>query len=151
MRMLLFAALALIPLAGGCGKKAPPEAPAEAEPTFTVQMPDTPMARRFAQRLVDTPITDWEVLGGAGATLIYRQFTFASDGHWNADAVLQADFEEIGCKESGVWRIEDVQTADTAIMEWDLSKSNCPTREPGSTTRVQLSLLRDGGYKIAFH
>jgi hypothetical protein len=113
-------------------------------------MPDGPQARRFAQRLVDITIENWQVVGGGGAALVYREFTFTRDGRWDANAVLEADFEEIPCFESGIWRIAETQTPESAIMEWDLTRTSCPTRETGGTTRVQISLLKDGRYKIAF-
>lgn len=152
MRLLSTLVIAATVLA--CGKKAPPEAPADDDDeaqAITAEMPDTPEARKYARRLVDTTVSNWQAAGGAtGAVVNYTALTFAPDGTWSAEAMFEADFEEIECKETGTWTIAAADSAETATMEWHLGKTSCPAREAGETTRVEMTLFRNGEVKIAY-
>jgi len=151
MRALLV--VLLLAVAPGCGKKAPPEAPTDAEPPpprFTAEMPDTADAKAFAKRLVDTTVTNWDPVSGEGAEFTFTALSFQPDGVWHADAVMKASFEEFDCKETGSWRIDEAESSDTATMEWTVVKTTCPMRESGASQRVKMTIAKGGTYKIAF-
>ena len=137
---LLFLAGSLV---AGCGKKTAPEA-APAGPALTVPRPDGGEADRFARGVTEADLHDWQAAGARGASLRYQTFEFTPDGRWWADAVLQADFEEIECKESGTWRIDSVSDPEHGIVEWQVDKSTCPIGRTGATTRAALTLGKGG-------
>lgn len=139
-----------------CGKKQAPE-PAGDQPAaapageLTAEMPDTPEAKAFAKRLVETTVTDWDPLGGAsGVELRYKTLTFQPDGSWTAEAALTADFESFECKEVGTWSIDEAESDSAATMNWEVRKTTCPTREAGDALRVKMGIQKGGEYKIAF-
>lgn len=136
----------------GCGNKKTPDAAADggAPGGITATMPDGKDAMGFAKKLVDTTVNDWEPISGGGdARFVYKDLTFAPDGTWKANAVLEASFEKIGCNETGTWSIESVDSVNDATMVWKVDKTNCPMREAGEQ-RVQMQLPKPGSYTINF-
>jgi hypothetical protein len=137
-RLLLILALA------GCKKEAAPEAAADSsEAPITAAIPDSADAKTFARALVHTQVTGFHAVSSVGAGLVYDALTFAPDGTWSAKATVKAADETFECAESGQWTIDEVSSASVATMNWILDTSNCATREPGATQRVQVTLGKD--------
>jgi hypothetical protein len=137
-----------------CAPKAPvtaspvSEGAAEA-PALSADIPDTADARSFAKALVNTVVTDWEVAGGSGGAVTYADLRFDGDGTWNAQGNFTADGEKFPCVETGSWTLDDTSSSSVGTMDWTISKTTCPTREAGSSVRVQVTLNKSGA-EIAF-
>ncbi|MBN2798816.1 MAG: hypothetical protein JXX28_06660 [Deltaproteobacteria bacterium] len=146
--------LSLLPalLLTACGpKEAAPVAPAEAAPPpITVEMPDTSEARAFADNLVHTAIRDWAPIQGSEVRLTYSSMNFDLDGTWRANGLMKASFEEFDCQESGSWHIGEATTERNATVAWEIGRTTCPTREVGTTQRVELTIAKNGDVAVQF-
>ncbi|MFK7928693.1 MAG: hypothetical protein AB8H79_10940 [Myxococcota bacterium] len=155
--------IAVLALAGllvaGCGKKTPAPAAAAgaanakeaASSAITAKMPEGKDAATYAAKLVGTTVKSWSPMSGSsGVKFGYDEMTFSPSGRWSANATLEADFEEIPCKEGGTWEIQDVEDSNTATMMWIVDKTNCAMRETGTEVRVQMVLPGVNKYTINF-
>ncbi|TNE88605.1 MAG: hypothetical protein EP330_14640 [Deltaproteobacteria bacterium] len=160
MRTSVFAISLALTLAA-CGKKTTPEpaaaaaetsepAPAVAE-AMTVAMPAGADAKKFTQNLVDANIRDFKPTGTGGSVqFVYKTLDFAGNGTWSADASVEANFEEIPCKESGTWTVEAVDSAQVGTITWTVDKTSCAMREGGESTRGQVTLGKGDEFTVAF-
>lgn len=130
----------------GC-QKTPPEAAPSKGVEITAEMPDTPEARAFAARLIETELTGLNPTGAS--EFQFEKMTFSPEGTYEADARLEVGGEAADCEEVGTWRIDEMADAG-AIMEWTVTKTTCANRSAGEQTRVELALMEDGRYKAAF-
>jgi hypothetical protein len=145
MRTLFFAGSAAILLAGCPDKKAPEAAAAErADNAITIDIPAD--AKAFANKLLKTTVDRFNPTGSSEFT--YTEMTFAGDGTWTAKGNLRLGGETIDCVEDGTWRI-DSMNGDDAVMDWTLTKTNCPSRDSGTEQRVSMSIDGDN-VKISF-
>lgn len=156
MTRVMTLALAAL-LVAGCGKKGTtPDAAADAAKNtvaseVTAKMPEGKDAAAYAKRLVATTVNNWEPMANSGGVKFqYDELTFAPTGTWNANATLEADFEEIPCSESGSWEIQEVENDTTATMLWTVTKTNCAMRNAGTEIRVQMLLPGTNKWTINF-
>ena len=159
MRTALTIALSLTLASLGACKKEAPEAAASsnasasrsASAAVTAEMPDSKEARNFANKLVETTVTNWEpTSSGSDTKFEYLSMTFQPDGTWGADAELEASFEKIPCKESGKWSIIEMSGSNSATMSWTIDSTNCPMREANQELRIQMELPKANDWQISF-
>jgi len=134
-------------LLAACGEKKAPDAAAAAGPSKAAISIDIPAdAKGFAAKLLKTTVSDFNPTGSSEFT--YNAMTFAGDGTWTAKGNLRLGGESIDCVEDGTWRI-DTMNGDDALMDWKLTKTNCPSRDAGVEQRVNMAI--DGAdVKISF-
>ncbi len=139
--------LSALLLISACGKKTTSEpvaaAPAKAE--FTAEMPNSPEAKKFARQLTGAPLED---ISPTGSSNFNMSFTFDGDGSFTATGVAELGGETLECNETGTWRI-DTMDSTKANMDWNITKTNCPNRDNGSSQRVLLEFTGDT-HKISF-
>jgi hypothetical protein len=146
--------LAVLTALVGCGEKKAPEPAAAAteappaEPEVTAEMPASGEAKSFAKALIKQGIQNLSV-STSGARFVYHSMTFTGDGKWTATGAVTAADETMECTENGSWKIEDATSADVATMVWTVDKTNCASRDAGTTQRVQVT-LKDGSADVAF-
>lgn len=154
-----FMALVVCSSLVACGKKSTPEAaapeaaaaPAPQPASLTVKMPAGGEAKAFARNLIDTDIVDFKPTGtGSSVQFVYKTMSFMPDGTWSADASVEANFEEIPCKESGSWSIASVSSPQIGTVTWTVDQTNCAMREGGEETRGQVTLGKGTGFSVAF-
>lgn len=148
-RPVLIAALLL----AACGEKEPTTtaAPAEAAQVANSNVPGDKASQEFAEKLFAANLGNFRPVDAAsGATLVYDSFTFRTDGTWTATGKVTAIDEAMECHEDGTWVLDAAEDANTAPMLWTVVKTNCAGRESGTETRVRLTLLKDGQYKVDF-
>lgn len=144
--------IAVVLLLAACSKQAPPE-PAvetheEAPAATPSHYPDTADARAFVGALTSLEVADLHPTGAS--EFQYRSMRFDADGTWTADAQLDVGGETAPCQERGTWRLDEVTDADTAIMVWTVTETNCATRNTGDETRLLMDIAADGTYEVSF-
>lgn len=146
--------IAIALLCFACSKQAPPEPAAETRdatadaPATPSHHPDTADARAFVRALTALEVTDLNPTGAS--EFRYRSMRFEADGAWSADAQLDVGGETAPCAERGTWRLDEVTDADTAIMVWTVTETNCATRNVGDETRLLMDIADDGTYTVSF-
>jgi len=134
-------------LCTACGGKKAPAAAGAAAPAANALTADVPSeAKGFATKLLETTVSGFNPTGSSEFT--YSDMRFAGDGSWTAQGSLKLGGESIDCVEEGTWTI-DGMSGDDAMMIWNLTKTNCPSRESGTEQRVNVSLA-GGDVKISF-
>jgi hypothetical protein len=136
-------------LISACAKKPTETSPASepAKPEITAEMPDSKEARKFAQRLIAYTLTEWSPTNDKA--FMWDAVSFSADGNFTAQAALVASGERIACDEIGHWRIDKGVSTSTATMDWDIIKTDCPSREAPATLRVSFTFAENGTVKIA--
>jgi len=142
--------LFLIPLLlGACAKKPiePATPSAEAKPEVTAEIPDSKEARKFANRLIGYTLTEWSPINNK--SFMWDNVSFSPDGTFRAAAAIVASGERMSCDEIGTWRVDKAVSNTSAIMDWDVTKTDCASREKPPALRVSFSFAEDGTVKIA--
>lgn len=139
--------LLVLPTLVACGnkKEAAPAAAAEAAPALTVEMPEDPGAKKFAKQLIDTKV---ENLNPTGSSDFKMAMSFQPDGTWTGTGFAELGGETLDCDEVGTWKI-DTMDGESALMDWTITKTNCPNRENGASQRVQFQFAGTT-YKVSF-
>jgi hypothetical protein len=136
--MRIFLPLVIAATIAGCGSKKAPEAAAEpAKAQITASMPDSAEATALAEQLVEHGINDWSPTGSRDFK--WTKASFHPDGSLKVAAKIIAGGETIECPETGTWSIAEAESKSGGIVEWNIVKTSCATRDNGTTQRVQLS------------
>ncbi len=145
MRTILFLAIGLV--VTGCGNKKAPAAAGDSAATgsgVTIDIPSD--AKGFVTKLLKVTVSRFNPTGSAEFT--YEAMNFSGDGTWTAQGKLSLGGETIDCIEDGSWSI-DAMDGDNAVMEWVVTKTNCPSRDSGTEQRVNVAINGDD-VKISF-
>jgi hypothetical protein len=136
--MRLFLPILFAAAITGCGsKKAPEAAAAPAKPEITASIPDSPEATALAEMLIERGISDWSPTGSRDFK--WTKATFRPDGALSVEAKINAGGETIECPETGTWSIAEAESKSGGIVEWDIVKTSCATRDNGTSQRIQLT------------
>jgi len=144
-------ALALLTLAACGGKQAEPEVAAEPAPAIASNIPQDAKSQAFAKALMGLDLSSFkpsDALGGA--VLTYSSMSFRPDGTWHAAGSVAIGEDSMECNEQGAWTMEPAEQASTATMMWSLETTDCAGRKSGNEQRVQMSILKNGQYKVLF-
>ncbi len=138
--------LALL-LAAACGgKDAPIEAAADTP--SGPEIPDDATSSRFASRLMGLTISNWAPDDSGDVEFRYTDLQFRADNSWHAQGYVAVLDERVDCKELGTWSMDPAESESTAAMTWTLDKTTCPGREAGRELRLEMTILKDGSFKV---
>jgi len=143
---------ALLPLLAltlcACGDK---DAPVEAAPVPVQAGPDIPgdaQSQRFAEKLLALQVENWAPDDSGDVEFRYTRLTFNPDNTWNASGYVAVIDERVDCKELGRWTMDPAVSETTASMTWTIEKTTCPGREAERDLRLEMSILKDGTFKV---
>lgn len=136
MRIALVLALTALSFTG-CKKKDAEPAAAEAEPApkaaaMTVEHPDTPEGKKFAEKLIANGLSN---INPTGSSNFSMSFVFKGNGQWTATGLAELGGETLECEEAGKWKVEDM-VEEKGRLEWTIERSNCPNRSAGDSQRA---------------
>jgi hypothetical protein len=139
--------LFVLPLCA-CGDKT---APVEAAPVQVQTGPDIPddaLSHRFAERLMALEVQNWAPDDSGDVQFRYTRLTFHADNTWAATAYVAVVDEQVDCKERGRWTMDPAASETTAAMTWTIDETTCPGREGNRDLRLEMSILKDGSFKV---
>ena len=119
------------------------DAPAAAE-EVAPDVPGDANSKKYAQKLLETQITDFRPSDGAGAKFESTRMGFAADNTGSAEGSVEIADERMECKEGGGWAMEPASSASEATVSWTVDKTDCPGRESGTEVRALLKLTKSG-------
>jgi len=94
-------------------------------------------SKKFAAKLLKTTGRNFSPNAEG---LQYKEITFNADNTFTAKAALVVMDEEMSCTESGTWELDPAKSATVANMSWNITSTDCPTREAVSL-RVEVELV----------
>lgn len=100
-------------------------------------VPDDKTSAKFAAKLLETTGRNFSPNAEG---LQYKAITFSADNTFTAQAALVVMDEEMECTESGTWDMDPAKSNTIANMSWNITATDCPTREAGSL-RVEVELV----------
>ena len=105
--------------------------------TTTSNVPDDKTSKKFAAKLLETTGRNFSPNAEG---LEYKELVFNADNTFVAKAALVVMEEEMECAESGTWDMDPAKSATIANMSWNITKTDCPTRE-ATSLRVEVELV----------
>ena len=154
LRLAALLALALVSpaaIAGKKKKKGSDGAAADSAPAASaLNVPDDGNSKKFAETLLGTTITGFRPSDSGGGKFEYNTLSFAADNTWKADGYVEIMDERMECTESGTWEMEPAESAKTATVAWTVTKTDCPSRESGTSLRVVMTLGKNGVEDLKF-
>jgi hypothetical protein len=137
MRSILLLAVGFLFTACGGNKTAPVAAGDGAQENSDLSVEIPADAKGFVNKLLKVTVTRFNPTGSSEFS--YNAMTFSGDGTWTAQGELSLGGETIDCVEDGSWTI-DAMDGDNAVMEWVVTKTNCPSRDAGVEQRVNMAI-----------
>ena len=101
-------------------------------------VPTDKTSAKFAEKLLST--TGKNISPNAEG-LIYRELFFSADNTFSTNAVVAVMDEEMECAESGTWTMDAAKEANIANMSWEITSTDCPTRQAPISLRVEIELV----------
>jgi hypothetical protein len=139
-------------LAGKKNKKKKGQEPAaeQAPPKVKTELPKDGTSKSFAEKLMATPLTDFEPPDNDGTLFLYDTLTFKAGNVWEAAAWLDVPGDRFDCVESGSWTLDAAESELVAPVNWTVDETNCPGRKAGAATRAKLTIQPDGDVSVEF-
>lgn len=106
--------------------------------TKAANVPADKVSAKFAAKLLSTTAKN---ISPNAEGLIYRELTFSADNTFTTMAVVAVMDEEMECTESGTWTMDAAKEANIANMNWDITSTDCPTRQAPINLRVEVELV----------
>lgn len=105
--------------------------------TKAANVPSDKTSAKFAAKLLQTTGRNFSPNAEG---LEYKELSFNADNTFVAKAALVIMEEEMECTESGTWDMDPAKSATIANMSWNITATDCPTREVTSL-RVEVELV----------